>query len=750
MDDRADSVKPGEPSSETIERPVGSRRAKRLGQIALVALAIVEFLWLAWFLIEPLPNANNTGLPTGVAMRRGWLVLKALPEVVPGTSYRESLLGNAISELSHVENLLERVPILLTALLIAAAAVGLGDLSLRLLRLTSGVALLERVAISFGLGTGLLGVAALVFGRLGWLDTWVVRVALGVVAGAGLVTSRLWRAPRAKVDSSWWWKALLFCPFIVAMVLASMLPSIDFDVLEYHLQGPKEYYQAGRITYLPHNVYTNMPFNVEMLHLLAMEVMGDWWWGGLSGQLLVGLFGPAAAILIGGAARRLASPRAGWIAALVYLSTPWIYRLAAISYVEGPLCFYHAALIWVLVEGRGVLGVLSMRTWGLIGLLAGCAMGCKYTGFISAVIPFGILSVLFAWRRKSLLPVGCYLLGWAVVMSPWLGKNVLDTGNPVYPLASRIFPSPEWDADREVRWQAAHGPRPLHIGELKSSLADIWHRRELHEDSFWVVRQFWNSLVDVAGRSDWQSPLFVALAPLAFARPASRRAALALWLFVAYLFLTWWFLTHRLDRFWLPMLPALAILAGLGADWIRTRGWLILLVIVMTLALFTNLVYISTSLAGLNEWTSDLMVLRREIPRSWNGAMSRMDTELPPDARPLMVGQAAVFHLDHKVAYNTVFNPETIEQLAKGRTAEEFRRALEDRNLTHVYVDWKEITRHRQPGGYGFTDFVTPVRFAGWVAAGVLEPAQMMGADQALYKVRPAGESRPPGDSPPE
>ena len=89
---------------------------------------------------------------------------------------------------------------------------------------------------------------------------------------------------------------------------------------------------------------------------------------------------------------------------------------------------------------------------------------------------------------------------------------------------------------------------------------------------------------------------------------------------------------------------------------------------------------------------------------------------------PLLVGQAAVFHLDHPVAYNTVFNPETIELLASGKNA---RRASctrsDERKLTHIYVDWKEIQRHRQPGGYGFTDFVTPERFAEWVAAGVLE-----------------------------
>ncbi len=384
MDHRADSVnKPLEPSSGPIQPPPASCAGWYLRLLAIFSLAVLELLWLAWFLVEPLPNANNTGVPTDVAVRRGWLVLKALPHVVPETSFQESILGNAIGELRHVENLSQRVPILMAALLIAAAAVGLGDLALRFLGLEAGMGLLERVALGYGLGAGLLGTAALSNGRLGWLDPWFVRSGLFIVATAGLLTSRLWRALPRRFDASWSWKALLFCPFVVVMVLASMLPAIDFDVLEYHLQAPKEYFQSGRIGYLPHNVYTNMPFNVEMLHLLAMEVMGDWWWGGLAGQVLVALFGPAAAIMIGGVARRAGSPRAGWIAALVYLSTPWTYRMAAIAYVEGPLCFYHAALIWVAFEGRGAADLALRRVWVLLGLLAGCAMGCKYTGLIA-------------------------------------------------------------------------------------------------------------------------------------------------------------------------------------------------------------------------------------------------------------------------------------------------------------------------------------------------------------------------------
>src|SRR5262249_49663043 len=152
-------------------------------------------------------------------------------------------------------------------------------------------------------------------------------------------------------------------------------------------------------------------------------------------------------------------------------------------------------------------------------------------------------------------PVFWFAAGCAAVIGPWLAKNVIDTGNPVYPLANRYFHGRDWDEARERQWSMAHGPRAINARELAGSL------------------------VDVAGRSDWQSPLYVALVPLAFARPGSRRVAAAISGYAAYLFLTWWLLTHRLDRFWLPMLPALAVLAGLGGDWVRSRRWSILLAV---------------------------------------------------------------------------------------------------------------------------------------------------------------------------
>ncbi len=632
MDHRADAVKRERPGPTRPDSRKSSAPVSWVGPI-LWAVVCLEVLWFAWYLVVPLQNVSNLGRP----IRRGLLLLQAIPEVVPDTTFKESLLGNGLIELSHFQNLPQRIPIVLVAGLIAAAAIGLGDLVLGRLRLRDRLRLGERIALDYGVGTTFLGVATLIVGRMGWLDPWFIRTGLGLIAVLGFLAGRPWRGRRAARipettpgaatpgevqpadpprDPLAWLFMLAIAPFVVLMVLGSILPATDFDVLEYHLEGPKEYYQAGRISYLPHNVYTNMPFGVEMLHLLGMVVMADWWWGALAGQLLVALFAPAAAMMIAATASR-ASTRAGWLAALVFLSTPWIYRLAVIAYVEGPLCFYHAGLIWGLVRLGRDPSISSWRSWGLLGILAGGAMACKYTGLISAVIPFGILALAASVRGRTLAPLLPYALGWALVMSPWLLKNVIDTGDPVYPLGYRVFHGRYWDEAMQSKWQNIHGPnKPV------------------------SARELWNSLVEIAGGSDWQSPFYVALAPLALLRARSFRMATALWGYVAYLFWTWWLLTHRLDRFWLPILPVLAVLAGLGGDWVRHRGWSILLGFILSLGLFTNLTYVTTALAGFNEWTGDLVFLRRDLPERLNRPLASMDATLPSDARILLVGQA--------------------------------------------------------------------------------------------------------------
>ena len=207
--------------------------------------------------------------------------------------------------------------------------------------------------------------------------------------------------------------------------------------------------------------------------------------------------------------------------------------------------------------------------------------------------------------------------------------------------------------------------------------------------------------------------------------------------YVFFLFATWWSLTHRLDRFWLPLLPGLAVLAGLGADWTRSRAWTALLALVLSISIVTSAAHSTTALVALNDWTGDLRKLRAEVPRMANEPLARLDTALPTGAVPLLVGQAQAFHMTHRVVYNTVFDRDTFESIDRGKSPEEVRDELARRGITHVYVDWSEIHRYRSPGNYGFTDYVTPERFDRLVRAGVLSPMGQ-GPGFALYGIVPA------------
>jgi len=81
--------------------------------------------------------------------------------------------------------------------------------------------------------------------------------------------------------SAWWWLALV--PFLIlAAHAAAQAPGFiwreegfGYDVLEYHLQVPREFVESGRVAYLPHNVYAMFPLDVEMLYAAAMLIRGD-------------------------------------------------------------------------------------------------------------------------------------------------------------------------------------------------------------------------------------------------------------------------------------------------------------------------------------------------------------------------------------------------------------------------------------------------------------------------------------------
>lgn len=690
-------------------------------------------------------------------------------------------------------HLLDRAPVVLisAAILLWAAAVGL--LALRLLRLHQRLTGLERLLFAVGVGLNALSAWTLLLGLFGRLDrTWLVLVpatATFLAMAAVMRSKKIWRAGESSLDAGatmvlggaedranvrWLWAGL---PFVAMIFWAAMLPPLDFDVCEYHLQAPKEFFQQGRIAFVPHNVYANMPLGTEMLSLLAMVVAGDWWWGALAGKTVIAAFTPLCALALYAAGRRWHSTRAGVLAAVLYLSIPWIVSVSSSGLVEGALACYlflalYATLLWketvAAAEQSGTqTGALGFAA--LAGYLAGGAAATKYPAVLFVLMPLAVVIFLGAgiaangtpwpkerakprqspfeavlsmlrgcWSRQSAKALGVFVLAAAVGCGLWFGKNWVLAGNPTYPLLYNVFEGKSWNAEKDARWNRVHRPHDFSGTSLGADLGRV--------------------LLTGAGLSPLIAPLAVlALLRAGATQPSTKRreqtgpdfAASAaqkpkplepgshlvwgLLAYAGYILTMWWLLTHRIDRFWMPMLPILALLAGVGACWTLTQWWRRMLAGFLAVGLAGN--FLLASAAPGNAWFVPLDHLRDRI-NPWHWYFNND----PSAGGVLAVGEAAVFDLASPVLYNTCFDDCVFEAMVKGKTSEQVREALAAQGIGYVFVSWGEIERYRRT--YGFSEFVQPEVFDWLVKEGVLEPVEPLPdrPERAYRVVKPSRE----------
>ncbi len=240
------------------------------------------------------------------------------------------------------------------------SAGGFGWIAWKAFRLRETDSLTAITCIALGLGIMSLGILGL--GLAGWVNQ---KWAIGIVAVGDLIAisvgyshaknwnSAEWLAEAA--NCGWLWIAPAAVAGVVALG-ACFPPGIlwgdepnGYDVVEYHLQIPREWYEAGRITALHHNVFSYFPFNVEMHYLLAMNLHGGFWgpWAGMYLAQMMHLGFCAATVwavyaLAGGG-------RKGIVAGAVVAVVPWTGLLGAVAYDEGgTLLFGILAIGWAI------------------------------------------------------------------------------------------------------------------------------------------------------------------------------------------------------------------------------------------------------------------------------------------------------------------------------------------------------------------------------------------------------------------
>lgn len=342
---------------------------------------------------------------------------------------------------------------LAAALWLWALALGLGLWALKgIFGSKNPPALPDQLLLAAGPGFGLLGLAVLALGLIGWLTRPVL---LGLVIGLSLIAlpqwaalGRAWRHRPGPIEKP--------APAVILYLLltlglgltVALLPPTDWDGLFYHLTGPKLYLAAGKIAPGVDIPHLNFPGLLEMLFTLALALQSD-----VAAKLLHFGFSLLLAGLGYRTAQRHLGLKNGWTAVLLLFSMPMVLTLAGWAYNDLALAFYLVAGLYALLAWRAE----KQSAWLVTaGLCSGLAMSLKYTSATGVVTLGGFLLWWLwqenpspaQWRRQ----LTAFILPAAIIALPWYLKNWAFTGNPVYPF---LFGGQYWDTFRTAAYNGA-------------------------------------------------------------------------------------------------------------------------------------------------------------------------------------------------------------------------------------------------------------------------------------------------------
>lgn len=614
----------------------------------------------------------------------------------------------------------------------------------------SDVPLRWHLLLGGALGIGLLSLLVLVGGLAGVLQRGVWIAILAAMAVAGVFRLRvLWSAmaddsPREQAieTSAWLW--LLLAPFLaLSLAAAANAPGFlwseegfGYDVLEYHLQMPKEYFHAGRIAYAPHNVYASFPANVEMLYLLAMILVREDVDAGTLAHMIHLLLG-VGLVFAAWVAGREWSARSGIIAALLAGTTGWLPYLSGLAYVELGMLFFGMTAAAVVVAAWRARSTAPPSPWTLVraaplaGLLAGLACGCKYTAvpFIALPIAVVILVVPQTGTAQRVRALGLFLIGVLTAFAPWLAKNTVMTGNPVFPLAQSVFRAqpPGWDTDSDAQWQRGHAPRETKQA-LGARLSALWHH--LPGDHYqrygpaifliplagWILRQRAagsnpQGVSDVTG--DGSHPPH--RVPAAF--PGDHRIAGALAAMLALQLLIWLIASHLFARFAVVVMIPLALLAGCFATSLEVRCFRVLAALLIAGTAWTGYFAFRLHMAESPGGAPASLVHTGQLPGY--EYLRAVNEELPEAAHLLLVGDARAFYYRRRADYAVVFNRQPLAEAVRGASGPgEVMAWLRAQGYSHVLVHWLEVERLRRT--YGFPAEINEELFEHLEGAGLM------------------------------
>ncbi|MGP1347909.1 MAG: hypothetical protein ACTS3F_14730, partial [Phycisphaerales bacterium] len=366
---------------------------------------------------------------------------------------------------------------------------------------------------------------------------------------------------------------LLLAPPTALLLVAAAIPpgtlwgseANAYDVLSYHLQLPREWQSLGIARTLEHNAYSALPLYAEAAYTTlaagfsrtlqqpnpsAITLAAGW--HAACALITAWLLARTIAALNTRRRNHLPKPNsslAPTIAAAAYLSIPWVIVTASLAYNEHivNLTFAAACALIILSSDRltparrAAIPIKPIPLAILIGFLSAIATGAKPSAFFMTIPPILILLALAHPPRRLIPILFTAAIAGLITLAPWLIRNWIQLGNPVFPYATSIFGNSLWTDEQLTRWMSAHAPD----APLTARLSHLISARGLSHPQW-----------------DMFPILTAILAIPAALRPATRPLALALTASLIAQLIAWLLIGHQQSRFLLTIaIPGTLLIA---------------------------------------------------------------------------------------------------------------------------------------------------------------------------------------------
>ncbi len=265
--------------------------------------------------------------------------------------------------------------------------------------------------------------------------------------------------------------------WLVIVVTASLLPVLTappvmYDALNYHLAFPGHWLQAGHFVEFPRHGFSYYPSSYGMLYSYALAAIGPW-----AATAIHYWFGVMATLTAAGLGLRLGGPKtAAWAAACFGL-TPAVLEVSTYATADLAVAAWGGAAFSALFVVSG--GRPSSRHLALSGFLLGCALAAKYLAIAVVFLPLVVVvSVLIVTYRAplTLRMVAVAVAATSLPLLPWLVRNLLWTGNPLYPYLQGLLGGPQTEMSVGVHMAQIGGTEPGTLTWFVQSIGALGYR----------------------------------------------------------------------------------------------------------------------------------------------------------------------------------------------------------------------------------------------------------------------------------